>query len=381
MKWFEKKIPDKIPELPDIDEISEEIPAISEYLDAFRLPEVFSRAESDVLPVIDTKANITGIVSEYDLAKVLPEWSFEDESYRFKVKVSDIMTKEVWTEPEHTNIKELLSSVHKMHTRVIPVVDKNGKYTGKCITRTALISFLTGMVKPRTLGGLATPLGVYLTDGRHRTGAGNAGLILTGVAFAGIIIPIQLITGLIFNYMPVPEAFILFIQLVLFILVLKITPLSKYHAAEHETIHAMEKGLPLTVETVRMQPRPHRRCGTNIMVLLIGIQFVILLSYELTILKTPFAQFLFLIIGLLLVFSGWKKSGMWIQEYFTTSPASDSQIMNGIKAGEELLKKHKEDLNPKPVNFFEKIWNMGIIQILGSFLFTLWVFNYILYLL
>lgn len=46
-----------------------------------------------------------------------------------------------------------------------------------------------------------------------------------------------------------------------------------YHGAEHKTIFCYEKGLPLTVENIRIQSRLHPRCGTSFMVimLLIGI--------------------------------------------------------------------------------------------------------------
>lgn len=37
----------------------------------------------------------------------------------------------------------------------------------------------------------------------------------------------------------------------------------EYHGAEHKSIHCYEKGLPLTVENVREQPRQHPRCGTS----------------------------------------------------------------------------------------------------------------------
>ena len=61
----------------------------------------------------------------------MPEWSFDKESYRYNVKVSDIMTKNVWTETENTNIEKLLTSIHQMHTRVIPIIDDKGIYTGR----------------------------------------------------------------------------------------------------------------------------------------------------------------------------------------------------------------------------------------------------------
>jgi CBS domain-containing protein len=377
MKWFWKK-DYKIPDLPSVDDISTEIPAISEYLEAFRLPDAFKAAEIDTLPVIDNTGKIVGIVSEYDLAQILPEWSFEEDSYRYDVKVADVMTKEVWAETENTNIKEILSNIHKLHTRVIPIVDEYGRYTGKAITRQALIGFLTRMVKPRSIGGLATPIGVYMTDGKHQAGPGNLGLVLTGFALGGIIVSVELLSGFIFTGRHLPEIFTILVQLILFILILRLTPLVKYHAAEHQTIHAIEKGLPLTVETVIMQPRPHKRCGTNIMVLLFGIQFVLLASFEFV--KIPFIQFIILIIGFLFVFSNWRSLGMWLQEFFTTKRADLAQIENGIAVGEEILRKHKEDTSPRSPGFFIKLWNMGLIQILISFLFILWVFNFILHL-
>lgn len=366
-----------IPDLPDISKVSEEIPAVSKYLEAFRLPDAFKQAEIDTLPVIDITGRIVGIVSEYDLAKILPEWSFEEQSYRHNVLVSEIMTKDVWTEEENTSIKDLLSSIHEMHIRVIPIVDENGRYTGSSITRTAMISFLTRMVKPRSIGGLATPLGVYMTDGIHQAGSKNPGLLLTGVALGFISFIVMLITSFIFNYMNPPLTIVLLLQLTIFILILRFTPFSKIHAAEHQTIHAIEKGLPLNLETVRMQPREHKRCGTNIMVLLVGIQLIILLSAELRVLN-PFLYFLFLVFSLLVVFSNYRKLGMWIQKHLTTSKANDFQIKNGIKVGEELLKMHKDDTTTGSPGFIQKVWNMGIIQILLTFFLTLTLLNKLL---
>jgi uncharacterized protein YqhQ len=43
----------------------------------------------------------------------------------------------------------------------------------------------------------------------------------------------------------------------------------EYHGAEHKTIHAYEKELPLTVENVRAQTTMHPRCGTTFLVVVI----------------------------------------------------------------------------------------------------------------
>jgi len=42
-----------------------------------------------------------------------------------------------------------------------------------------------------------------------------------------------------------------------------------YHGAEHKSIYAHEKGLPLTVENTRPQSRFHPRCGTSFLVMVI----------------------------------------------------------------------------------------------------------------
>lgn len=43
--------------------------------------------------------------------------------------------------------------------------------------------------------------------------------------------------------------------------------LLRFHAAEHMVIHALEQGLPLTLEHVRAQPTLHPRCGSNLVAL------------------------------------------------------------------------------------------------------------------
>lgn len=55
----------------------------------------------------------------------------------------------------------------------------------------------------------------------------------------------------------------------------------QYHGAEHKTIFCYEKGLPLTVENVRVQSRFHPRCGTSFMVLMlvVGILLGVILTW------------------------------------------------------------------------------------------------------
>src|SRR5690606_9728773 len=48
----------------------------------------------------------------------------------------------------------------------------------------------------------------------------------------------------------------------------------QYHGAEHKTIYAYEKGLPLTVENVRKQSTLHPRCGTTFLIVVILVSIV-----------------------------------------------------------------------------------------------------------
>lgn len=73
------------------------------------------------------------------------------------------------------------------------------------------------------------------------------------------------------------------IRIVIFLLYLwfatrmkEIKRLFAYHGAEHKSIFCYEKGLPLTVENVRMQSRFHPRCGTSFLVVVMIISIFVI---------------------------------------------------------------------------------------------------------
>lgn len=49
----------------------------------------------------------------------------------------------------------------------------------------------------------------------------------------------------------------------------------EYHGAEHKTIWAYEKGLPLTVANVKKQTRLHPRCGTNFLLIVMVVSIFV----------------------------------------------------------------------------------------------------------
>ncbi|MBZ0121455.1 MAG: DUF1385 domain-containing protein [Sandaracinaceae bacterium] len=62
----------------------------------------------------------------------------------------------------------------------------------------------------------------------------------------------------------------------------------QYHGAEHKTIYAYEKGLPLTVANVQAQSTLHPRCGTTFLILVVFVSVV--LGAVVTPLFVPTAQ-------------------------------------------------------------------------------------------
>lgn len=359
--------------LTSIKTVSEEIYSVSQYLDVAKLSDIFKFTNTDTLPVIDRDGKIVGIVSEFDLGKVAKHLSLHKESYRSHLVVENIMTRDVWVEKEGTDVLALLDKLDQMHIRYVPIVNHEGIYTGRCITRGKLIGYLTRKLKPRTVAGVSTPLGIYLTDGVHQVGAKSLGLVLNGVIFALFIFSAHLITAKVHNIF-----FASVLDLLIFLTLFKISPLSQIHASEHKVINAIEKGLPLDTQSVQMQSRIHTRCGTNLLVLFLGIVFIFYIT-NIFIPKIWFLRFL-TSFGLLLgLFSYWKQMGYKIQEFFTTKEPTDDQINDAIKVGEELLASYKTESEDKDISFLSLLYTSGAIQIIVSFLVFFNILNLYLY--
>lgn len=353
---------DEFEKLTDINTVSEEVFSVSQYLDIARLPDIFNFTGTDTLPVIDTEGKIVGIVSEFDLASVVKRICLDKNSHCLRIDVEDIMTHEVWVEKQGTDVIALFEKLEQMHERFIPIVDDDGVYTGRCITRTKLINFLTKKIKPRTIAGVSTPIGIYLTDGIHQVGAKNFGLILNGLLFAIFAVSAEIFTmgmgeGLLSSVL----------KLLIFLVLFKITPMSQIHSAEHKVINAIEKGLPLKFETVKRQSGIHKRCGTNLLVLFLGIAFIFYVTSGI-LPKVWILRFVTSFVLLLFLFSYWKQIGYKVQEIFTTKEPNDKQLIKAIEVGEELLKVYKKEPKDKDINLLSLVFTSGSLQIIISFL-------------
>ncbi|MBK8190693.1 MAG: DUF1385 domain-containing protein [Vampirovibrionales bacterium] len=263
--------------------------------------------------------------------------------------------------------------------RWIPLMMADGGYSGYCASRQALRELcLRAAPKPPRLGGMATPLGVYITSGRYRGGAPAWAIALNGAALAvgstlaqiafmiafaaamtwfpalgklGFLARIWLETAFL-----IPALFIM----------LRLTPLAGLHAAEHMTINAVERRLPLTLEAVRGQSREHRRCGTNLTVLLSGALLGWLTLEAMGPYVNEAGRVLFLLGWIVLLMRYWRTAGLWLQRYFTTRAPSDAQIQSGIRAAQAVLRQYESQPHG-PTPLWRRLWGSGLPQALAGF--------------
>ena len=132
-----------------------------------------------------------------------------------------------------------------------------------------------------------------------------------------------------------------------------------YPGAEHKTIFCYEKGLALTVENVRIQPKHHPRCGTSFLFVVIVVSIllssVVFAFWQFT---NPWLRTLVhlallpVVVGLTWEFNRYvgghdnlfcravRRPGMAIQRWTTFEP-DDSMIEVGIEALKQVLPKEK----------------------------------------
>ena len=132
----------------------------------------------------------------------------------------------------------------------------------------------------------------------------------------------------------------------------------EYHGAEHKTVFTWEKGLALTVDNARPQPRQHPRCGTSFLMVVMLVSILLF-----SVIRFDSLLFNFLVrIALIPVVAGISyeiirlsarkeggaffkvitRPGVWLQNITTKEP-DDLQLEVAIEALKESLK-----LEPKP---------------------------------
>ncbi len=221
------------------------------------------------------------------------------------------------------------------------------------------------------VGGMATPFGVYLTNGATSGGAPAWAMVWTGILMFSIFAFVgTFVTG--FSNMVPPQLQILptfqvaipLLWMGLFFFIFRFLPIAGTHGAEHMVVHAIERGEELKLDVVRRMPRVHPRCGTN---LAVGA------TIFLNIMAWPLIrdQELRLLLAFLVTILIWQPLGNFIQFWVTTKPPTDRQIEDGIRAGLDLLNKVAHSDVSKPT-VPRRLLASGMVQVfIGAILVQL----------
>jgi len=278
-----------------------------------------------------------------------------------------------------TRLRDALETLHRSQSPTLPIVDPE---TGRVL---ALLS----RQEPPRLGGMATPLGVYLHDGVSSGGAGSWGLFLTGVTMSGLILMAQVLAhglarvsvahlaGLSFWEMRLPLGLQLWLSAIspwlplpFVFLLLRLLPMSGTHAAEHQVVHCIERAAPLVPDCVRVMPRVHPRCGTN---LFVGFTLFLVTFLAVFCAAQAGGWPLLDAVSLSAILAGpvtllfWRRAGGWVQQWFATRPATDAQIAGAIRAAEQVLSRRRQRMEQGVRPRFalgRRLWAMGFGQLL-----------------
>lgn len=326
------------------------------------------------LPIVNM-GRLTGMITE---AAILRALNADDPEAVAEEPISGLISHDIVCVNPYMTIAQVADVMADHDLAVAPVVDAYGSYLGLAV-RSDLTTAMSLMIRPPVVAGMATPLGVYLTTGSLRAGAGDFGLFLTGVGMAlmliaslgaiyGLAALIDL-TGLlrpwslfgillsepirVTNWMDILRSVMLGLAIPVWIFLMRILPVSGYHAAEHQVVHAIEQGEPLKPSNVMAMPRVHPRCGTNI------VAAVMLFLLVTQVVSTDIAVLIF-VFALVL---SWRTIGGYFQYYVTTKTPNRKQLESGIMAGESLIEQYRK--SPGHVVYgWRRIWNTGMPQVM-----------------
>jgi len=338
--------------------------------------------------LVHDSGQIVGTVSEQAIAGFLAR--NDDVESALDQPVEPIVDRSVVLVSAGATLRQAADVFASSGSDVLPVIGSLGAYQG-AIYRRDLIGLLTRNLRPPTVAGMATPLGVYLTTGSVSGGAGSLGLFLTGVSLATMLVLSNLavmglmrlveklthinLTALLasapltarFSLYDLPFYLSTVLTIAVFFLLMRLSPLSGYHAAEHMTVHAMEAGEALTPEHVKRMPRVHPRCGTNLLTAA-GVFIII---------TTRVSNQFTVLIALVAVVLGWRSIGGMLQYLVTTKNPSPRQLANGVAAGNQLVDRYLERPGYTATGF-ARVWKMGFLQTAAGMGLTLWIVQVVL---
>jgi CBS domain-containing protein len=323
------------------------------------------------LPVAHA-GRLVGLIHEADLAAVAS--APDPQAAAASTQVVQLMRPIDLVVGDIQELTEIARMFHDRRASAAPVLASDGRYLGMLLRRD-LLAALVGQPPVPPIAGLATPFGVHLTTGRLRAGASDLALFSTGALFMTVVFLLDelaeraiLRLGLAreLSAAGLGGLFLVYLlQIAAFLVLLRLSPLSGVHAAEHMVVHAIEEGEDLIPEKVRAMSRVHPRCGTNLMalVMLLGISAQLLFSMRTS---EGSAWLAFLILLGVALFT-WRRLGAGLQRWFTTRPPSELQLRRAVSVGETLLGKVRAQPGGR-VSAARRVWSSGFLQMVLGFL-------------
>lgn len=259
---------------------------------------------------------------------------------------------------------EALRCLRDTGAPALVVLDSNGAVVGMVSASRLYAPEAAGAPRKALIGGMATPFGVYLTNGAVGAGAAGWPLVATGALLFALLAASSYIATALFFALPEHVRAQPWVasttgvcSTVVFLVLLRSLPLAGTHGAEHKVVHAIERGEPLTPLVVSRMPRVHPRCGTNLAVGAMVFVFVAGIKW------TPYEEIRFLL-ALVVTLALYRPLGALFQAFVTTKPPTMAQLENGIAAGEELLQQMQT--SPRSAGIVRRLLSSGLFHIVAG---------------
>lgn len=315
-----------------------------------RAIEVLSESEFSILPVSDNGTYV-GVLTQAAILRALVEEEDLDQPVGHWVT----------SHPAIAGVEPLSAAVRVLETHGEVVVLDAASHVRGVLSPSNLHLQKSDVQRPTMVGGMATPFGVFLTSGSVVGGKGGLNLVGTGLFLISLFLLGDIVAQNIEPYLPdtaLVNNVLTSLPPVFMLAIFRFLPIAGYHAAEHQVVHAIERGEPLTPEVVARMPRVHPRCGTN---LAVGA------TMFMAIFKTPWvaSDDLRLMVALFTTLFFWRAIGSFVQLFITTRKPTLKQIQSGIDAGNELLRNYAT-YGTDNVSPFQRIWNSGLLHVMSG---------------
>jgi hypothetical protein len=244
------------------------------------------------------------------------------------------------------------------------------------------------------IGGTAMPGGVHFSSGNYGTGPSYL-LFLTGITViatgaAAMVLAYVLawlggyltgrplsdaLMGLAnssdFHYLPLVQVGTNLLIFLCFLVVLRVSPMSGYHGAEHKVVHCLEIYGVLDRDLAWTCPRAHRRCGTTLLAGFLPVLLVALPLAALPLWGPPAAVAVVAVCW----FTRFRV-GAAVQQVFTTKEPTAHQLDTALRAAEVLLERWRRDPTRK-LPLWQSLWVRGYPQMVAGVVVAVQVLSWV----